>query len=86
VGARTSELGENPRELLLAQCQALAIRQQAPFYGVNTVFSRCWIPSVPNINSPPSALNAYPNFEYEKDINNPDAYQFWVAPTSSVPR
>jgi len=83
VGLTTS-IGLDPREALFQACQAFALNQKAPFYGIDVSFSLCWLPSVPNINSPAKDLNAFANFVYNTDISDPDAYQFWVAPTSSI--
>jgi hypothetical protein len=73
---------------ILSQCQLLAQSSGAPYYGVDTSVSRCWIPAVPSgiPSTPPSAAMAiFPDFIYSQDTHNPDAVQFWFALTSSIP-
>jgi hypothetical protein len=78
---------ENNRDTLLAACQQLAILYRSPYYGVNDVFSLCWLPDVESAvaSTPPSAaLSGYFDFDYDVDIENPFARLFYVALTSSI--
>jgi hypothetical protein len=86
VGQTESTALEVGQRLLLA-CQRLAQQTRAPYYGIDSGVTRCWIPVVGSAvpSTPPSAaLNGVRDFDYNIDIEDPSVVQFWYATTNSI--